>query len=156
MTPKIIVLSGSSKGSEISLGDDEIFIGRDASNALSLTDLAVSRRHCRIQRTDDRYELIDLDSHNGTFLNGVPIGRKLLSHGDTIRVGACEVLFLSREDDTAGTIDLGLNSPPPGGNLKAIRIDETIDFPRVDLEMGRIGPRLLGFAQDQQHHQFHT
>ena len=44
------------------------------------------------------FQLIDLESHNGTFVNGIPVRRKLLTHGDTIRVGRCELVFLITDE----------------------------------------------------------
>lgn len=75
MARKIIVISGFSKGSVMPFVDDLISVGRDTSNTLSLGDPAVSRRHCRIEKVEGGYELIDLESQNGTFLNAVPVGR---------------------------------------------------------------------------------
>jgi len=45
------------------------------------------------------FHLVDLESHNGTFVNGIPVRRKLLGHGDTIRAGHCELVFLITEDE---------------------------------------------------------
>ncbi len=75
-------------------------MGRDSANHLCLHDRAVSRRHFSISETDAAFHLVDLDSHNGTFVNGIPVRRKLLGHGDTIRVGHCELVFLIGEDDS--------------------------------------------------------
>jgi Nif-specific regulatory protein len=74
-------------------------VGRDSANHLCLHDRAVSRRHFAISETDAAFHLVDLDSHNGTFVNGIPVRRKLLGHGDTIRAGHCELVFLITEDE---------------------------------------------------------
>ena len=74
-------------------------VGRDSSNDLCLRDRAVSRRHFTINANGDSFELVDLDSHNGTFVNGIPVRRKQLSHGDTVRVGRCEVVFLVGDEE---------------------------------------------------------
>src|SRR5208283_4426123 len=74
-------------------------VGRDSANQLCLRDRAVSRRHFTISKTDVAFHLVDLDSHNGTFVNGIPVRRKLLSHGDTLRIGRCELVFLITEDE---------------------------------------------------------
>ncbi len=77
----------------------QLSVGRDSANDLCLRDRAVSRRHFTISKTDAAFQLIDLESHNGTFVNGIPVRRKLLAHGDTIRVGRCELVFLITEDE---------------------------------------------------------
>ncbi len=96
---RVVVVSGSSKGTVVRLTGEQLCVGRDSGNALCLRDRAVSRRHFCISQTDAAFQLIDLESHNGTFVNGIPVRRKLLSHGDTIRVGRCELVFLITEDD---------------------------------------------------------
>jgi Nif-specific regulatory protein len=78
---------------------DQLSVGRDSANNLSLRDRAVSRRHFTISKSDAAFHLIDLESHNGTFVNGIPVRRKLLTHGDTLRVGRCELVFLITEDE---------------------------------------------------------
>ncbi len=95
---RVVVVSGPAKGTLVRLSDDQLSVGRDSANNLCLRDRAVSRRHFTISKTDSAFQLIDLDSHNGTFVNGIPVRRKLLTHGDTIRVGRCELVFLITDD----------------------------------------------------------
>jgi transcriptional regulator with GAF, ATPase, and Fis domain len=77
----------------------QLCVGRDPANQLCLNDRAVSRKHFCITETDAGFHLVDLESHNGTFVNGIPVRRKLLGHGDTVRVGQCELVFLITEDE---------------------------------------------------------
>jgi transcriptional regulator with GAF, ATPase, and Fis domain len=96
---RVVVISGSSKGSIIRMTGGQLGVGRDPANHLCLADRAVSRKHFTISESDAGFHLVDLDSHNGTFVNGIPVRRKLLAHGDTIRVGQCELVFLITEDE---------------------------------------------------------
>jgi pSer/pThr/pTyr-binding forkhead associated (FHA) protein len=47
----------------------------------------VSRRHCRIVHADDKWEIIDLESLNGVWVNDRSVARAVLNHGDTVRLG---------------------------------------------------------------------
>ncbi len=96
---RVVVISGSSKGSIVRVTGGQLCVGRDPANTLCLPDRAVSRKHFCISETDAGFHLVDLESHNGTFVNGIPVRRKLLGHGDTIRVGQCELVFLITEDE---------------------------------------------------------
>ena len=96
---RVVVISGPSKGTIVRLSGNQLSVGRDPANHLCLPDRAVSRKHFAISETDAGFHLVDLDSHNGTFVNGIPVRRKLLGHGDTIRVGQCELVFLITEDE---------------------------------------------------------
>jgi len=96
---RVVVVSGPSKGTVVRLTGDQLSVGRDSANHLCLRDRAVSRRHFAISKTDAAFQLIDMESHNGTFVNGIPVRRKFLTHGDTVRVGRCELVFLITEDD---------------------------------------------------------
>ncbi|SCD88499.1 FHA domain-containing protein [Streptomyces sp. DvalAA-19] len=63
-------------------------IGRDAGNDLVIDDLVVSRRHAELRALPDgRHEIVDLGSHNGTFLNGQPVDRAVVEAGDIIGIG---------------------------------------------------------------------
>jgi ABC-type multidrug transport system ATPase subunit len=65
-----------------------IRIGRGLDNELVVSDLSVSRHHAELrQLADGRYEIVDLDSHNGTYVNGQPVSRVLLGPQDIVGVG---------------------------------------------------------------------
>jgi transcriptional regulator with GAF, ATPase, and Fis domain len=108
MEPQLIAISGSLKGTTFALTADEVSIGRDTSNNISLNDPSVSRRHCLIKRVKkspadepDQFIVLDLESYNGTFVNGVPVIEQLLAQGDQIALGDLLFLFLSQESDVA-------------------------------------------------------
>lgn len=63
-------------------------IGRGADNDMVVDDLVVSRRHAELwAHPDGRYEIVDLGSHNGTFLNGRPVARAPVVPGDVVGIG---------------------------------------------------------------------
>ncbi|MFJ8074314.1 FHA domain-containing protein [Streptomyces sp. NPDC096176] len=63
-------------------------IGRAPDNELIVDDLVVSRRHAELRSLPDgTYEIVDLDSHNGTYLNGRPVDRAPVSPGDIVGIG---------------------------------------------------------------------
>jgi transcriptional regulator with GAF, ATPase, and Fis domain len=101
MKPRLLAISGSLAGTVRELTDSQMSVGRDDANHLRLTDRTVSRKHCVIKQVDDQFELVDLASLCGTFVNGIPIQRKLLDHGDTIRIGGSELVFLMHEGEAA-------------------------------------------------------
>ncbi len=138
MTPRIIVLSGPSSGLVLPVGDDAIAVGQDSTNTLRLADPAVSPAHCRVNPSEGGYELIDLGSLNGTFVNGIPVGRKRLSHGDTIRIGDSEFLFAIQETEAAETLGLNASGPRPAPEVKTI----TVDPATLDHEFGNIVGRM--------------
>ncbi|MDQ0945376.1 FHA domain-containing protein [Streptomyces sp. V1I1] len=63
-------------------------IGRGPDNDLVIDELVVSRQHAELRALpDDTYEIVDLGSHNGTFLNGRPVDQALVSPGDIVGIG---------------------------------------------------------------------
>jgi pSer/pThr/pTyr-binding forkhead associated (FHA) protein len=71
----------------------ETLIGRIDSNHLILEDSSVSRVHARILLEDGRCSIEDCGSSAGTLVNGEPIDRAQLKHGDVIRVGDVSLNF---------------------------------------------------------------
>src|SRR5262249_20060955 len=71
----------------------ETHIGRSPDNDLVLPDDEVSRRHAAIRLEDDTHVLIDLESANGTRLNGEQIKEKTLADGDTISIGPYVIVY---------------------------------------------------------------
>jgi Nif-specific regulatory protein len=103
ITPKLVALAGPLQGTVFSLTELECAIGRESSNQLCLSDLSVSRQHCRIHREADLFILRDLESLNCTFVNGVPVRERQLVHGDQLRIGDSLFLFLRHEEETRPT-----------------------------------------------------
>ena len=91
---KLVAISGSLAGETFSCDQDSISIGRDSSNDIQLQDSAVSRRHCVIRRKAGQYLVTDLDSRNGTLVNGKLIARAtLLTEGSVLEIGHYKFLF---------------------------------------------------------------
>ena len=82
------VLAGTSAGTMLPLTTGSTTIGRSDSADLTLTDDGISRRHAKIAISeDDIANLIDLDSTNGTFVNGTRVDMVILREGDRVQVG---------------------------------------------------------------------
>jgi pSer/pThr/pTyr-binding forkhead associated (FHA) protein len=102
---------GPTPGAEYVLKHDVITIGRGSKNHIVIHDNEVSREHCRLIRRADDYDIEDLNSSNGTFLNGVRISgiwpvtpNSLIELGDTITLEYERLprgLFASDEEDEA-------------------------------------------------------
>jgi hypothetical protein len=75
------------------LNDEVTTIGSVAGNTVVLADPAVSRKHAGIRKVDGNYELADLGSTNGVYVNGHKVPKKTLEAGDIIRVGNTEAVF---------------------------------------------------------------
>ena len=78
-----------------------VTIGREDDNTVRLNDERVSRFHAKIQEDGGQVILTDLESTNGTRINGHPIQMRVLQIGDQIAIGRCLLLFGSPEEITA-------------------------------------------------------
>ncbi|MEA4900129.1 FhaA domain-containing protein [Desulfitobacterium sp.] len=90
------VLEGSDQGKRFPLKDDVIYIGRHSQCEIVLNDAEVSRRHLRICRMGSGWEIDDLGSTNGTWLNSQRISKQILVPGDRIEIGQT-IMALRRE-----------------------------------------------------------
>jgi Nif-specific regulatory protein len=100
-TAELEAIAGPLKGSSIPLSNDEVSIGREPSNLVSLLDASVSRRHCLIRWDTDHFKIQDLNSRNSTFVNGVPVTERVLASGDEIKVGNSLFVFVLPETEQA-------------------------------------------------------
>jgi Nif-specific regulatory protein len=95
LNPRLVGIAGPVEGGVFGLADDNLSIGRDASNQLPIDDPSVAACHCRIRRREgEEYEIHDLGSSGATTVNGVPVTERTLMHGDQIGLGNCRFLFL--------------------------------------------------------------
>lgn len=70
---RLVITSGAKAGAEFPLGRDEITIGRSSDSAIVIRDDYTSTHHARLMLWNDQWMLQDLDSTNGTFLDGVRV-----------------------------------------------------------------------------------
>lgn len=100
MVWKLEALTGEFNGQVITLAD-ETLIGRHQDCTLVLQSAQVSRRHAAIVRNDGQFWLQDLNSSNGTFLNGERITTVELKDGDIIKIDQLEFKVLNEETQQA-------------------------------------------------------
>jgi pSer/pThr/pTyr-binding forkhead associated (FHA) protein len=86
-------------GVRYSIPPEGVTIGRARDLDLHLADEQVSRRHARIELRGGGAEVVDLESANGTNVNGRPVRRHRLRDGDVIALGKSELVFRDRRDD---------------------------------------------------------
>ncbi|KAA3604495.1 MAG: FHA domain-containing protein [Planctomycetota bacterium] len=98
----------------VSLEGDRVQVGRGKDCELRLEDPLASRNHCRFERLGSEVFVVDLDSANGTWVDGVRVQRRPLSRGDVVRVGSTTLRL------TGGVIDA----------LSAIESTQTQQLPR--------------------------
>jgi len=91
------VLDGADRGRVFDELVAPVTIGREEGNTIQLNDERVSRFHVKIQEDNDKLVLTDLESTNGTKVNGEDIQLRILRFGDMITVGRSVLLFGTRE-----------------------------------------------------------
>ncbi|MEI7849454.1 MAG: FHA domain-containing protein, partial [Chloroflexota bacterium] len=87
-TYQLVIQKGPNPGRVVELLDDEVTMGREATNSLPFDERSLSRTHARLVRTSSGYTLQDLGSTNGTYVNGVIVtGLYPMKHGDIVSLG---------------------------------------------------------------------
>ncbi len=93
----LVALEGDEAGTRYELARDYMEIGRAGDADIRIPRQDISRRHCLIFFKRDRFFIRDLESTNGTFLNGARIDEMPLTHGDTIQLGESTFQFVLEE-----------------------------------------------------------
>jgi len=83
-----------------SLRQDRIFIGRDPDCHVRIDNVAVSRQHASLTKTGDGWEVEDLQSGNGTYVDQVRVHKQALSSGQTLVIGKFSILFEIAEGES--------------------------------------------------------
>ena len=91
------VLDGADRGRVYNDLELPITIGREEGNEIQLNDERISRFHAKLQRDHDQIVLTDLESTNGTKVNGEEVQIRILRFGDLVSLGRSVLLFGSRE-----------------------------------------------------------
>lgn len=87
----ITVADGPDKGTAKTFEKPVIRLGADPLCDIVLTDPTVSRMHAEVRRRGENLELVDLDSTNGTFIDGISVGRVAIAHGAVFQVGRTQM-----------------------------------------------------------------
>ena len=96
----LTIICGTEKR-HVEIDADAVVVGRSDCD-IQLDDAKVSKRHARIHLADGRFEVEDLDSRNGTFLNGAKIQRARLGDGDRLRLGNSSLFFHTEQFSASG------------------------------------------------------
>ena len=106
---KLVVIQGPDKGRTFEVVAPGAVIGRNSGD-LPVNDNTVSRKHAEISLEGGSWVLRDLDSANGTYVNGVKVSRAMtLKHGDQVRIGGTLLVFGGRE------VNAGISVHPDNG-----------------------------------------
>ncbi len=120
----LIVERGHNAGIRIELKEFPASIGRDPTNTVVIRDSESSRHHLRIKQRGRLYILEDLESRNGTYINGDRVINSTLSNGDKILVGSTELTFVAPDAGIHITSDI---------TQFDMQMDEGLKMP-IDLE----------------------
>ena len=109
---KLIFTEGPLAGTEIPVQGYEMTMGRSKKADIYIPDDKLSRKHAKISRVGQGYRLIDLDSRNGTYVNGVRVLEHPLNSFDVVELGKSKIKFL--------ILDLDMGGLEKGGPIRVI------------------------------------
>lgn len=99
--PSLFVIQGRDQGKRFELDQSVQDIGRDVSNSIQINDTEVSRQHAKFQSENDQIMVVDLQSSNGTYVNGSKITQTRLSSGDRLQIGRTLMIYTSSQSPSA-------------------------------------------------------
>jgi pSer/pThr/pTyr-binding forkhead associated (FHA) protein len=120
---KLVVLSEGFAGRSHDLTTDRTTVGRVEDNTFPIAEASVSSHHCEVLLMDGQVRIKDLNSTNGTFIDGNQITEGVLKPGQLLRLGK---------------VELKLEGETPGGDAKKIGPDATVVMPK-GVTLGELG-----------------
>ncbi len=134
MNPRLTAIAGRLKGSVFPIEEVPVVIGRETAATLCIADASISRRHSQIDKENDDLIILDLDSLNGTFINDVPVKRRVLKHGDRVRIGDSQFLFLISDSAAAAhSNEVKLDDSQISGSTLQLRFNDAVFLMARDL-----------------------
>lgn len=110
-----LLSENGSTASRWEIRDAPVSVGRGEDADLVVDDLALSRRHFVISREGTEYFLRDLESQNGTFVDGKPAKSARLGHSDCIMAGRSLFVFVDGQEPAGGTPVIAVSRYKPVG-----------------------------------------
>ena len=135
MPPRLAAISGKHKGAVFAIDEEPLVIGRETAASVCVADSSVSRRHSKIEKKGEDFVITDLESLNGTFVNDVPVRTRVLEHGDRVRIGDSQFLFLTHDSESMSkSSDVRMDEAQVvSGSTVQIRFDHAIYLMGRDL-----------------------
>ena len=99
--PVLLAIRGPLADRVLCIGEPVISVGRKSSNVIVVEDPLVSRHHCVIRNQGDQHTIEDLNSSNGTYVNGEPVEVASLEDDSLIEIGASSFLFRLRQSENS-------------------------------------------------------
>lgn len=87
------IMSSGGSSTVFELGEEEVILGRSPECGIHLSVDNVSRRHAKVSFRNEEYHIEDLNSKNGTYVNGIRIVKCVLRNNDYIEIGGLKILF---------------------------------------------------------------
>ena len=127
------------------LTEERITLGRGPDNTIQIDDPSVSGRHAQLSLIDDRYQLKDLDSTNGTRVNSEAVTDVFLRVGDRLRFGKVEARF---ESDAIGAAQplpnaAGIEARPAESSAKPADFANASPFPHRQKQKDPVATAVL-------------
>ena len=123
ITPRLVAINGPLSGQIFYLDEPVVSMGRLESNDVCLEDPFVSRHHCVIRNEGDEYRIEDLNSANGTYVNGDRVNTGSLKEGCLIAIGNSRFLFKFQNPEESMALGQSLvvaeNGPSPSDEIRA-------------------------------------
>ena len=91
----LVVKRGPNAGSRFLLDQAVTSAGRHPDSDIFLDDVTVSRRHAEFRLEDPEFQVVDVGSLNGTYVNREPVDSAVLANGDEVQIGKFRLVFLT-------------------------------------------------------------
>ncbi len=138
------VLDGADRGTVFEEIEPPVTIGREEGNSVQLNDERISRFHLKIQEDQGKLVLTDLESTNGTRVNGEDTQLRILRFGDVIAVGRSVLLFGKRDQIALRLEELRTDGISETSELMAEELAKRVDSKSLSFELH------LGASEDLQ------
>ena len=129
------VLDGADRGQVFEEIEPPVTIGREDGNSVKLNDERVSRYHIKIQEDHEKLVLTDLESTNGTRVNGEDVQLRILRYGDVIAVGRSVLLYGTRDQIVGRLDELRENGLELTGELDSSKMSQHLKADSADFEV---------------------
>jgi pSer/pThr/pTyr-binding forkhead associated (FHA) protein/predicted alpha/beta hydrolase family esterase len=141
-TGKLVRIAEGGAKASFELGQTSINLGRASENSIVLAEPKISRQHAQLNWVDDGWEVVDLSSSNGTFVNGERIERRRVVPGDAIQIGDCMLRYeLGAVDSTKEDEAISIDNEAA---LERTLADATVAIKLSQVDLPRLAVRMPG------------